>query len=395
MQGGTRNQLINRYFFPSTKMTFYFGLNLLTLCCYCCISICISISLFVPCYSFLNTAVKEGKRSKYHHVTQSQGNVVDRTFLIRGYEKGKIIRSRRQSSLSDLGTEYFQKKIVDINSDATEDVAANNFWSTCRTEEEIALYVQKSLSVCDSVESLIDLNDINVVSVEPPLVVIDNFISPDDCNVIVEQASAMKMVRSTLGTMRSECSTRTSQTVWLRESDNVKTSATRSMRYLTTRASRLTGLPPSHMENLQVVRYTAGQKFDVHTDHLDAFNELDCKGRLASCLIYLNSANQTQCENNIENNSNNVTKSDVGTFEGGSTYFPEYNISITPKMGRALFWWNTIQRPGMEGYHPLMYLDVDLRMRHAGNPVIRGEKWICNRWIHPVDVGAGVKGIQS
>lgn len=369
-------------------MTFYFGLNLFTLCWCCC------ISLFVPCYSFLNTAVKEGKRAKYHHVTRSQRNLVVRTFLIRGNDKGKITHSTRQISLSDLGTEYFQKNIVDINSEATDDFATNNFWGACRTEKEIALYVQRSLSAHDSAQRPIDLNDINVVSVEPPLVVIDNFISPDDCNAIVEQASAMKMVRSTLGTMRSECSIRTSETVWLRENENVKSSATRSMRYLTTRVSRLSGLPPSHMENLQVVRYTAGQKFDVHTDHLDSFNELDCKGRLASCLIYLNSANETQCENNIEDNSDHAAKSDIGTFEGGSTYFPEYNISITPKLGRALFWWNTIQRPGMEGYDPLMYLDVDLRMRHAGNPVIRGEKWICNRWMHPVDVGAGVKGTQ-
>ena len=397
-------------------MMFYFGENLfgiILLCCY-------SVTLFTSCDSFLNTALKEGnKRTNYyyHATVQSQRNVVIRNFLIRqrrnnnnnnNNEKGRIIYATRQSSLSDLGTEYFQKvdKIVDIHSDTSDD-ANHNFWSKCRTEEEIAVYVQRSLSVHDgsTQTTLIDRNDIHVVSVEPPLVVIDNFLSVDDCNAIVEQASAMNMVRSTLGTTRLECSTRTSETVWLRENENVKPSATRAMRYLTTKASNLSGLLPSHMENLQVVRYTEGQKFDVHTDHLDAFNKLDCKGRLASCLIYLNSAadshthSQNKKKNNIQDNdnSNDTIKSNddsIGTFEGGSTYFPEYDISITPKMGRALFWWNTIQRPGMEGYHPQMYLDVDLRMRHAGNPVNRGEKWICNRWIHPVDVGAGVKGIH-
>jgi len=32
-------------------------------------------------------------------------------------------------------------------------------------------------------------------------------------------------------------------------------------------------------------------------------------------------------------------------------------------------------------------------MRHAGLPVGAGEKWVCNKWIHPIDFGAGVKGL--
>jgi hypothetical protein len=57
----------------------------------------------------------------------------------------------------------------------------------------------------------------------------------------------------------------------------------------------------------------------------------------------------------------------------------------------AVFFFNTRERPGMEGYDPEMFLNVDLKMRHAGLPVLEGEKWICNRWNHPIEYGAGVR----
>jgi len=283
---------------------------------------------------------------------------------------------------------------IGIDSDSIGDSTTNTFWSTSRSVEEITLYVQQMLSSVGSNQVIFNLNDIHVLSTEPPLLVIDNFISSDDCNAIVNHASSMEMVRSAMGTDQSICSNRTSETVWIHDDDSVNGATAHALRLMTTRAARLSGLLPSHMENLQVVRYTKGQKFDVHTDHFEALNDLDCKGRLASCLIYLNEAVETLLDYDTKAISNDASQSGIDTFQGGSTYFPEYNISITPKVGRALFWWNTIQRPGMEGYHPLMYLDVDQRMRHAGMPVKQGVKWVCNRWIHPVDVGFGVKGLE-
>lgn len=130
-------------------------------------------------------------------------------------------------------------------------------------------------------------------------------------------------------------------------------------------------LPPSHLENLQVVRYLSSQEFSTHTDHLDSFNDLTCRGRLATCLIYLKSPTK-----------------------GGETSFPEFRVKIPPVSGSAVFFFNTKERPGMEGYDPEMFLNVDLKMRHAGLPVLEGEKWICNRWIHPIEYGAGVRGTE-
>jgi len=85
---------------------------------------------------------------------------------------------------------------------------------------------------------------------------------------------------------------------------------------------------------------------------------------------------------------------DKTAFTGGDTLFPEFHASITPKKGSALFFWNVLERPGSEDYQVDMFLNVDTKLRHAGLPVLSGEKWVANRWIHPRNFGAGVRGLS-
>jgi len=142
---------------------------------------------------------------------------------------------------------------------------------------------------------------------------------------------------------------------------------------LAEKVSRVAGVRPSHMENLQVVRYLPGQEFAIHTDHLNSFNDLEPRGRLATCLIYLQEPTT-----------------------GGETRFFEFNVTVPPQLGMAVFFWNTIEKPGSEGYDPKMFLTADYRLRHAGLPVVEGEKWVCNRWLHPVEfMSAGVRGLAD
>ena len=149
----------------------------------------------------------------------------------------------------------------------------------------------------------------------------------------------------------------------------------RPLDFLFKRVSRLSGIPVEHFESLQVVRYNGnGEKFDLHTDHLDHFNDLECYGRLATCLFYLNSAKSEGEE------SGGVVKEG---FEGGSTNFPEYG-HVKPRKGSAIFWFNTVERPSFNEFSKNTYLNVNFRSRHSGEPVFGSEKWICNAWIHPV-----------
>ena len=105
-------------------------------------------------------------------------------------------------------------------------------------------------------------------------------------------------------------------------------------------------------------------------------------------MVYLNDSEQSANDDNRL-----APQEDEATFAGGETRFPEFNAKVRPTKGSALFFWNTLERPGCEDYCKDMFLNVDMKLRHAGLPVLSGEKWVANRWIHPRDFGAGVRGL--
>eukprot|EP00979_Chaetoceros_neogracilis_P016311 scaffold7697_cov264-Chaetoceros_neogracile.AAC.3 len=242
-----------------------------------------------------------------------------------------------------------------------------SFWSTPRSTTEIVEQLSKIVFPQEDISYA--ANQIQVLSEDLPLIAIHNFLSKELCEEIIHAATLNgDFVRSTLGDTQSVSIQRTSSTTWLsKEHCEIPINA------LCEKASSLSGIPINNMENLQVVRYNGnGEKFDIHTDHLKVFNDLDCRGRIATCLIYLNSSKDALEDGSEED------------FIGGETCFPEYDVNVKPRCGTAVFWFNTIQRPGVEGYAPMMDLDVDLRSRHAGMPVFLGNKWVCNLWMHPV-----------
>jgi 2OG-Fe(II) oxygenase superfamily len=242
-----------------------------------------------------------------------------------------------------------------------EPLLIHTFWGQERTEDEIIAHVTVQLAgLVDNVPTVTVLNS------EPPLVVIDNFISPDHCMEIIQSAKD-HLQRSTLGAEQEHSETRTSTTAWIRDHQ-----CEAPLRRIASAVSRISGVPTTHMENLQVCRYQVGQEFAIHTDHLDTFNDLPVRGRLCTCLIYLQ-----ECT------------------EGGATTFPEMKAApdVVPVPGRAVFFWNTMERPGSVNYASDMFLNVDMKLQHAGMPVDAGEKWICNRWVHPIDIESGVRGV--
>ncbi|KAJ8404762.1 hypothetical protein AAFF_G00331490 [Aldrovandia affinis] len=119
------------------------------------------------------------------------------------------------------------------------------------------------------------------------------------------------------------------------------------------RIEDITGLDMKTAEELQVANYGVGGQYEPHfdfgrKDEPDAFKELGTGNRIATWLFYM---------------------SDVTA--GGATVFPEVGAAIWPKKGTAVFWCYLF--PSGEG---------DYSTRHAACPVLVGNKWVSNKWIH-------------
>ena len=118
------------------------------------------------------------------------------------------------------------------------------------------------------------------------------------------------------------------------------------------RIAEWTFLPVENGEIFYLLRYENGQEYKPHTDWFrrDADGQHYIGGagqRIATVLMYL---------------------SDVE--EGGETVFPKADITVRPKKGDAVLFWDVTPD----------HVDDDMSL-HASKPVIQGTKWSLTRWI--------------
>mmetsp|Transcript_13665 Transcript_13665/g.39553 ORF Transcript_13665/g.39553 Transcript_13665/m.39553 type:complete len:316 (-) Transcript_13665:271-1218(-) len=136
------------------------------------------------------------------------------------------------------------------------------------------------------------------------------------------------------------------------------------------RISMATHLPVSHQEDIQVLRYTKGQKYGAHFDSAYDNEDSGPHQRLATFYIYL---------------------SDVE--EGGETAFPDGSEWVDPAMGHAADPTFSECAKGHVAAKPkagdavLFYSffpnkTMDPASMHTGCPVIKGIKWGSPTWIH-------------
>ena len=106
-------------------------------------------------------------------------------------------------------------------------------------------------------------------------------------------------------------------------------------------------IPIEHGESMQILRYTPGQEYKAHYDYFSSTSQAAKNNRISTLIMYLNDVEQ-----------------------GGETFFPKLNLSVTPKKGMAV-------------YFEYFYTDNDLNelTLHGGSPVIAGEKWVATQWM--------------
>ncbi|MCM3711938.1 2OG-Fe(II) oxygenase [Sporosarcina luteola] len=197
----------------------------------------------------------------------------------------------------------------------------------------------KELTIFDHVGSKISTDreiDIVVRLEEPLIVVLGNVLSDEECEELIK-LSKDKMQRSKIGTTREVNELRTSSSTFIEESENEIVARVES------RVSSIMNIPIEHGEGLQILQYTPGQQYKAHHDFFKAADN----NRISTLVMYLNDVEQ-----------------------GGETYFPKLNFSVSPKKGMAV-------------YFEYFYNDQAMNelTLHGGAPVITGEKWVATQWM--------------
>ena len=231
-----------------------------------------------------------------------------------------------------------------------------------------ALYIGQKYPVGDGLS-------LRVESVTPRVFVIDNFLTKEECQEIIAQGKQHGMTLSTLHSssdgrakQMTDTATRSSTNTWLTRDFSSVTEKVYE------RAAMVTKIDPNLMqkfhetsashhsiaESLQVVRYKKGEEYTPHHDFVYPHVSDRYQGtRFVTLLIYLN------------------------TVEGGETRFPravnDHNaqgVEITPTVGKAVLFYNVLP----DG-------NYDDLSQHGSNPVLKGEKWLCNLWMWDPVIG--------
>jgi prolyl 4-hydroxylase len=184
----------------------------------------------------------------------------------------------------------------------------------------------------------------------PRIVLLGSVLSDEECDALTEYCKS-RLLRSTVmsglqGTVQVH-ENRTSYGVDLRLGE------TALVAKIEARLAALANWPVERGENMQVLRYNAGEEYRAHFDwmnpglpalrkHMGAGGQ-----RLGTFVLYLSTVES-----------------------GGGTSFPAVGLDVMPKKGGAVFFVNTDSQ----------YVPDQLTL-HAGSPVIKGVKFIANKWL--------------
>ncbi len=195
--------------------------------------------------------------------------------------------------------------------------------------------------------------ELEVISLAPRAFIINHFLSDYECDEIIRLAQP-SLHHSEVGDVETgnfESNTRTSRNTWLSRSTTPLTDT------LYRRAADLLQIDETHLwrnhgaEDIQVVHYTHGQKYDSHHDWgVSGYPE----SRYITLLLYLN---------------------DMASIDaGGETSFPKgadgRGMKVHPGKGSAVMFYNLLEDGNGD----------DLAL-HAALPVMKGEKWLANFWV--------------
>lgn len=200
------------------------------------------------------------------------------------------------------------------------------------------------------------------LSWKPRAMLIHNFLTPSECEYMVEQAKP-HMTKSTVSdsvTGKSKLnSVRTSSGMFLiRGQDEV-------VSRIEKRIAQFTMIPQENGEAFQVLQYLDGQKYSSHFDYFyNAINTANGGQRVATMLMYLT---------DVEEGGETVFPSSVehpNIDNGNFSACAQAGVAVKPKTGDALLFYSLSPEASMDPYS-----------LHGGCPVIKGAKWSATKWM--------------
>jgi len=189
----------------------------------------------------------------------------------------------------------------------------------------------------------------------PWLITLDNFVTPEEADRLIELGAAVGYERSEdVGAELEDGENdgvvsdfRTSSNAWC---DPESCESDPLVDALVARVENITHLHRNYSEHMQLLQYQEGQHYDYHHDYIDIDKWRRVGVRILTVYFYLN---------------------DVEA--GGETAFPELDLAVTPKKGRAVLW------PSVDNDNPH---ERDWRTAHQALPVQKGIKYGANYWFH-------------
>ncbi|RHN41923.1 putative procollagen-proline dioxygenase [Medicago truncatula] len=206
---------------------------------------------------------------------------------------------------------------------------------------------------------------VQIISWEPRAFLYHNFLTKEECEHLINIAKPSMHKSAVIDEETGngvDSRERTSSGAFLKRGSD------RIVKNIERRIADFTFIPVEHGENFNVLHYEVGQKYEPHYDYfMDTFSTTYAGQRIATMLMYLS---------DVEEGGETVFPNAKGNFSS----VPWWNelsdcgkggLSIKPKMGNAILFWS--MKPDAT---------LDPSSLHGACPVIKGDKWLCAKWMH-------------
>ena len=200
--------------------------------------------------------------------------------------------------------------------------------------------IAEQIRVLDAMDN-VPAGKVEVLSSNPDIRLVRDFLSANECDYLKRRSEPMLRPSMIIDDRTRRPIPHPARTSFSMNFDPANEDLV--VHAINRRIAAVTGSDVRAGEPLHILRYTQGQEFRPHLDAMPG----EANQREWTALTYLNDE-----------------------YEGGATVFPDIGLTARGQTGDCLVF-RVCDEKG----------NADMRLRHAGEPVTGGVKWLASRWI--------------